>query len=146
MNLETLFWPQNKFKNTMYIRQKYPVKFETEDCLDYFNRSEDKQGFVKFYLDTRLLYYVLTDIVCNTISWRKSQGIVVISQEDELTPEWVFLEEGWKFVLSEYCIYLDEQQKHIYGKRDVLEKLQALFEAFRYVYEDIVPIACITGN
>lgn len=146
MNLETLFWPQNKFKNTIYTRQKYPVKFETEDCLDYFNRSEDKQGFVKFYLDTRLLYYVLTDIVCNQISWRKSQGIVVISQEDELTPEWVFLEEGWKFVLSEYCIYLDEQQKHIYGKRDVLEKLQALFEAFRYVYEDIVPIACITGN
>lgn len=136
MNLENIFWPQNKFKNTIYTRSKYPVKIETDEIYTYFDRSEDKQGFVKHYLDTRLLYYVLTDIVCNTISWRKSQGIVVISQEDELTPEWIFFEEGWKFVLSEYCIYLDEQQKHIYGKRDVLEKLQALFEAFRYVYED----------
>lgn len=129
-NLETIFWPQNKFKQSIYLRQKYPVKIETEACLDYFNRSEDKQGFVKHYLDTRLLYYVLTDIVCTQISWHKSQGIVVISQEDELMPEWTFMEEVWKFILKEYCVYLDEEQKHIYGKRDVLEKLQTLFEAY----------------
>lgn len=129
-NLETIFWPQNKFKNTIYMRQKYPVKIETEACLDYFSRNEDKQGFVKHYLDTRLLYYVLTDIVCTQISWHKSQGIVVISQEDELLPEWTFMDEVWKFILKEYCVYLDEEQKHIYGKRDVLEKLQTLFEAY----------------
>lgn len=124
------FWPQNKFDNDMYVRQKFPIKIETEDCLDYFNRSEDKQGFVKFYLDTRLLYYVLTDIVCHSITWKKFQKIVVIEQEDELMPEWIFLEEDWKGILSKYCVYLDEQQKHIYGKRDVLEKVQALFQAY----------------
>lgn len=130
MNLDTLFFPQNKFKNTIYTRQKFNVKFETEDCLDYFNRSEDKQGFVKFYLDTRLLYYVITDNICTTISWKKSQGIVVIEQEDELMPEFVFTDESWKCILSEYCVYLDEQQKHIYGRMDVLKKLQQLFEAY----------------
>lgn len=130
MNFDTLFFPQNKFKNTIYTRQKFNVKFETEDCLDYFNLYEDKQGFRKFYLDTRLLYYVLCDKVCTTITWKKFQKIVVIEQQDELAPEWIFLEEDWKGILSTFCVYLDEQKKHIYGRMDVLKKLQQLFEAY----------------
>lgn len=130
MNLEIIFWPQNKFKNTIYLRQKYAVKIETDQIYTYFNRSEDKQGFVKHYLDTRLLYYVLTDKVCNSITWRKSQGIVVIEQQDDLMPEFVFLEESWKCILSTFCVYLDQEQKHIYGRQDVLLKLQSLFEAY----------------
>lgn len=114
----------------MFTRQKFKVTFQTDDCLDYFNISEDKHGFRKFYLDTRLLYYVLTDKVCQTISCRKSQGIVVIEQEDELMPEFVFIDETWKGILSKYCVYLDEQKKHIYGRRDVLQKMVALFEAY----------------
>lgn len=146
MNLDTLFWPQNKFQNSIYTRQKFNVKFETEDCLDYFNRSEDKQGFVKHYLDTRLLYYVLCDKVCTTITWKKSQGIVVIEQQDELAPEWIFLEEDWKGILSKYCVYLDEQKKHIYGRMDVLKKLQALFQAYRYVPKNRFSIDYTTVN
>lgn len=130
MNLDTIFFPQNKFKNTIYTRQKFNVKFQTEACLDYFNISEDKHGFRKFYLDTRILYYVLTDKVCNSITWRKSQGIVVIEQQDDLMPEFVFLEESWKCILSTFCVYLDQEQKHIYGRQDVLLKLQSLFEAY----------------
>lgn len=116
------FFPQNKFQNDMYIRQKLPVKFQTEACLDYFSRNEDKQGFVKFYLDVRILYYVLTDKVCNSITWRKSQGIVVIEQQDALMPEFVFIEESWKGILSKYCVYLDQEQKHIYRSSRRTEK------------------------
>lgn len=133
-NLETIFWPQNKFKQSIYLRQKYPVKIETDQIYTYFSRNEDKQGFVKYFLEIPLLYYVLTDIVCNQITWRKSQGIVVITQEDELMPEFIFMNEVWKFILKEYCVYLDEQKKYIYGKRDVLQKMVALFEAYRNVH------------
>lgn len=136
MNLETIFWPQNKFKNSIYLRQKFPVKIETDQIYTYFSRNEDKQGFVKYFLEIPLLYYVLTDTICQTITYNKYENTVVLTLDDQLMPEFVFMGEVWKFILKEYCVYLDEQKKYIYGKRDVLQKMVALFEAYRNVHED----------
>lgn len=130
MDFDSVLWPQNKFANDMYVRQKFPVTFETQDCLQYFNRSEDKQGFIKYYLDSQLLYYLLCDNVCHKISWHKDEGIVQITQDDNDCPKVTFSISDWKCILSKYCIYLDEDQKNITGIKDVLVKLQALFQAY----------------
>ena len=127
---ELIFFPQNKLNKLPWLRQRFNVKIETEQVLDYFNRSEDKQGFVKYYLEIPLLYYVLTDIICQTITYKKYENTVILTLDDQLMPEWTFTMDTWKAILKEYCVYLDEQQKHIYGRQDVLKKLQSLFEAY----------------
>lgn len=118
---ENICFDGNQFANNDFTRQKFTIDIDADTVKKYF---EDSYNEGKYYLNSIILYYVLTDVVCYAISWEKTDDRVRLFIEDDKEIE--FTVSGWKSVLREYCVYLDEDMKHIYGRRDILEKLQYL--------------------
>lgn len=120
---EGMYFNGNQFANTDFIREKYTIDIDKEIVNTYFEENE-VNGVKRYFLPDVLLYYVLTDIECFIISWDKTDDRARLYIENDKVVE--FTVNGWRNVLKEYCVYLDEDLKHIYGRRDILEKVQYL--------------------
>lgn len=120
---EGMYFNGNQFANTDFIREKYTIDIDKEIVNTYFEENE-VNGVKRYFLPDVLLYYVLTDIECFIVSWDKTDDRARLYIENDKVVE--FTINGWRNVLKEYCVYLDEDLKHIYGRRDILEKVQYL--------------------
>lgn len=120
---EGMYFDDNQFANTDFIREKYTIDIDKEIVNTYFEENE-VNGVKRYFLPDVLLYYVLTDIECFIVSWDKTDDRARLYIENDKVVE--FTVNGWRNVLKEYCVYLDEDLKHIYGRRDILEKVQYL--------------------